>query len=216
MIFSHPQTGECLKSNESIIVTTSTAKTFTATNATTADPFIKKAEATSTEATLSTEHNPYEHYSGEYGKEYNHYVKMGINDSNVQQSIDKIVNIEIEKVNHELHRQAVEDSNEFIIFDVPRNELNDFEPLKHPQYVSDHHAANHQESIAMVTVGCLILGMLVFLLAMVYIRRVTRRLPASRDIDPEADLKRFQKLEPSKILHQPLPSNLKFSFLTSN
>lgn len=172
---------------------------------------MKISNQTRIENSTSTEHNPYENYSGEYGKEFNHYVKMGLNESDVQESIDKIVRIEIKTANEELRHQTIDDNNGFIILDVSENDINDFEPLKHPQYVTDHHAvSHHEESIAMVTVGCLILGMLVFLLAMVYIRRVTRRLPPSRDIDPEADLQKFHRqhiLEPSKIIHEPLPSS---------
>lgn len=158
----------------------------------------------------TTEHSPYDNYSGEYGKEYNHYVKMGMNESDVQESIDKIVSIEAKKADEEMSQHAVEDFG-YILLDVTGNEIPEqLEPLKHPQYVSDHHVvSHHEESIAMVTVGCLILGMLVFLLAMVYIRRITRRIPSSRDIDPEADLQKAHKpyiLEPSKIVHQPLPS----------
>lgn len=166
------------------------------------DPFMKRLDGAST-----TEHNPYSNYSGEYGKEFNHYMKMGLNESDVQQSIDKIVEMEIQRANEDLGQQVVEDFDGYILVDVSGNEL---EPLKHPQYVSDHHVVgHHEESVAMVTVGCLILGMFVFLLAMIVIRRITRRLPASRDIDVEADLQKPQKpfkLEPTKIHHQPLPS----------
>jgi hypothetical protein len=74
----------------------------------------------------------------------------------------------------------------------------------------DHHAvSHHEESIAMVTVGSLILAMLIFLLAMVCIRRITRKVPASRDIEIAEDFQKPQnpfKLEPSKIIHEPLPS----------
>jgi hypothetical protein len=174
---------------------------------------MEKSNQTGAYDSTSTEHNPYQNYSGEYGKEFNHYVKMSINESNVQESIDKIVDIEIRTANEELRQHTLNDNNEFIIVDVSGNEITDFEPLKHPQYVTDHHAvSHHEESIAMVTVGCLILGMLVFLLAMVYIRRVTRRVPASRDLDLESDLQKTQRphiLQPSKIMHQPLPG--KFS-----
>jgi hypothetical protein len=179
----------------------------TTTTKTAADPFMKKVSA---KADTTTEHNPYANYSGEYGKEFNHYVKMGVNESDVQESIDKIVEIEYKKASEEYRHQIIDVDTPFIILDTD----NDLEPLKHPQYVTDHHAVNHHdESIAMVTIGCLILGMLVFLLAMVYIRRITRRVPASIDIDPEADLQKPHKLEASKIIHKPLPSmDINFKF----
>lgn len=180
-----------MKSNVSEIVSTTTAKT--------ADPFMKNVTSKAT----TTEHNPYANYSGEYGKEFNHYVKMGVNESGVQESIDKIVEIEINKASEDFRPAVIDSVDGYIILDVD----NGLEQLKHPQYVTDHHAVqHHDETIAMVTVGCLILGMFVFLLAMVYIRRITRRLPASRDIDVESDMQKPQKLEPSKIVHQPLPS----------
>ena len=159
-----------------------------------------------------TEHNPYANYSGEYGKEFNHYVKMGVNESDVQSSIDKIVEIELTKANED-YRQSVEDAGGYIYLDISENEINNLEPLKHPQYVTDHHTVSHHEdTLAMVTVGCLILGMLVFLLAMVYIRRITRRVPTTRDI--EADLQKPQNphiFEPTKIGHKPLPCKIQIS-----
>lgn len=191
--FSNPKTGECLKSGEKFELTTTTKA------AAKADPFMRDPQTT-------TEHNPYANYSGEYGKEFNHYMKMGVNESDVQQSIDKIVEMESERGNDELGRpQYIDDADGYILLDVSGNEL---EQLKHPQYVTDHHAvSHHEESIAMVTVGCLILGMLVFLLAMVYIRRVTRRVPATIDIEAEFQKPQKQsKLEPTKIVHEPLPS----------
>lgn len=194
---SHPQTGDCLKAGEKVDLPMKQ-------NATTqADPFmIKQSDAT-------TEHNPYSaNYSGEYGKEFDHYVEMGVNESDVQQSIDKIVDYEIKKATDELSQQVMEndisqDFDGYILLDVAGNEL---EPLKHPQFVTDHHAVNHhEEAIAMVTVGCLILGMLVFLLAMVYIRRITRKVPATLDIE-QIDVQKPQKVAVSKIVHEPLPS----------
>lgn len=163
------------------------------------------------ETSNSTEHNPYENYTGEYGKQFNHYVQMGMNESGVQESIDKIMEIEVKQANEELRQQLIDDVNGYILFDVSDNEIHDVvEPLKHPQYVSDHHVVgHHDENIAMVTVGCLILGMLVFLLAMVYIRRITRRVPASRSIDTEADFQAMEKpykLEPTKAFHSQWPS----------
>lgn len=182
-----------MKSNESKIASTTAAST--------ADPFMKNVTVKDTMTT--TEHNPYANYSGEYGKEFNHYVKMGVNESNIQDSIDKIVEIEYKTASEDYRPEIIDTVDGYIILDVDNN----LEQLKHPQYVTDHHAIHHhEETIAMVTVGCLILGMLVFLLAMVYIRRITRRVPASRDIDPEADMQKPQKLETSKIVHEPLPS----------
>ena len=165
-----------------------------------ADTFMKKATV---KVATTTEHNLYANYSGEYGKEFNHYVKMGVNESDVQESIDKIVEIEYKRASEEFQPRVIDTIDGYIILDAE----NEIEPLKHPQYVSDHHTVHHhEESIAMVTVGCLVLGMLVFLLAMVYIRRITRRLPA-RD-DPEADMQKPYKFEAPKIkiIHEPLPS----------
>lgn len=154
----------------------------------------------------ATDHNPYMNYSGEYGKEFNHYVKMGVNESDVQESIDKIVEIEFTKANEDF-RQAVDDAGGYIYFDASENAIDD---LESSQYVTDRHSTiHHEEYVAMVTVGCLILGMLVFLLAMVYIRRVTRRVSTTRDI--EADLQKPQKpntFEPTKIVHEPLPCKI--------
>lgn len=159
----------------------------------------------------ASEHNPYANYSGEYGKEFNHYVKMGVNESDVQSSIDKIVEMEFTKANEDFRQHEIEEADGYIYLDVSENEISELEPLKHPQYVSDHHdVSHHEETLAMVTVGCLILGMLVFLLAMVYIRRITRRVPSIRDI--EAELQKPQKPEifqSTKIVHEPLPSKRK-------
>lgn len=163
-------------------------------------------------ASTSTEHSPYANYKGEYGKEFDHYFKMGMNESDVQQSIDKIVELESKKASEEYRYQEVQDIDGIIYFETSGNEIPELEPLKHPQYVSDHHAvAHHEEAIAMVTVGCLILGMLIFLLAMVYIRRVTRRVPSPRSIDPEADLQKPQMqkvfdIKTNNFTHLPLPS----------
>lgn len=202
--FSNPQTGECLKLGAKFEPTTSTTIKPNANVASVkADPLMEKLLTT-------TEHNPYSNYSGEYGKEFNHYVKMGVNESDVQQSIDKIVDIESKRGNDELGRpQYIDDIDGYILVDVSGNEIQDHsEALKHPQFVTDHHAVNHhEESIAMVTVGCLILGMLVFLLAMVYIRRVTRRVPSTADIEAEFQCpQKPHKVELSKIVHKPLPS----------
>lgn len=206
---SNPKTGECLRHGDKIEPTSSTLKSI-ANKTATADPFMQNQNATQ----ISTEHNPYENYSGEYGKQFNHYVQMGLNESDVQESIDKIVDMEIRHANEDLRQQIIEDVDGYIILDVSENEIHDLEPLKHPQYVSDHHVVgHHDESVAMVTVGCLILGMLVFLLAMVYIRRITRRLPASRNIDPEADLQKVEmpfKFEQTKTFHAQLPSKKNF------
>lgn len=200
--FSHPQTGECLKSGAKFEATTTIKSNATDTSVA-ADSFVKNPLTT-------TEHNPYSNYSGEYGKEFNHYVKMGVNESDVQQSIDKIVDIESKHGNDELGRpQYIDDIDGYILVDVSGNEITDHsEALKHPQYVTDRHAVHHhEESIAMVTVGCLILGMLVFLIAMVYIRRVTRRVPSTTDIEAEFQCpEKPHKLELSKIVHKPLPS----------
>lgn len=165
-----------------------------------------------TQNVATTEHNPYSNYSGEYGKEFNHYVKMGMNESGVQESIDKIVDMEVKYANDELRRRGfLQHADGYVVVDVSENEIRDLEPLKHPQYVSDHHSiSQHDETIAMVTVGCLILGMLVFLLAMVYIRRITRKVPSHQvHLDLEADWKKTlepNKMKPTKIIHESLPS----------
>lgn len=201
--FSHPKTGECLKRGEKIELSTMKSNESEITSTTvkaTADPFMKNVTA---KVATTTEHNPYANYSGEYGKNFDHYVKMGVNESDVQESIDKIVEIEYKKESENFQPEVIDNIDSYIILDVE----NGLEPLKHPQYVTDHHVIHHhEESVAMVTVGCLVLGMLVFLLAMVYIRRITRRVPASRDIEIDGDMQKPYKLEPSRIVHEPLPS----------
>lgn len=157
----------------------------------------------------SSEKNPYVNYTGEYGKQYHHYMKMGINDSNVQESVEKLIEFEIKKASEELPEHFITETDEYIIVDVAGNEI---EPLKHPQYVTDHHSvSHHEESIAMVTVGSLIFGMCIFLILMVYIIR-KQNSPRGRDveiIDPRFETTK-SKLPPSKIVHQPLPSKLRF------
>jgi hypothetical protein len=155
----------------------------------------------------STEKNPYQNYSGEYGKEFNHYVKMGLNESDAQQSVNKIVEYEIKKANEDFEKQLVDEPTGYIFVDVSGNEI---EPLKHPQYVTDHHVSgHHEEAVAMVTVGCLVLGMCIFLIIMVYIMR--KQQPRDRHerdiefIDPRFESTKT-KLPPSKIVHEPLPS----------
>ncbi|KAG5666277.1 hypothetical protein PVAND_017588 [Polypedilum vanderplanki] len=164
----------------------------------------RKDKKTITNSQLSTEKNPYQNYSGEYGKEFNHYVKMGLNESDAQQSVNKIVEYEMEKAKENLANEIVEEADGYIFVDVTGNEI---EPLKHPQYVTDHHlVGHHEETVAMVTVGCLVLGMCIFLIIMVYIMRKQQ----SRDdrdvefIDPRFETKK-SKLPPSKIVHEPLP-----------
>lgn len=202
---SHHETGECLTSSPHDEQSSST----------------KESVITSTATDLITpatsEHNPYMNYSGEYGKDYNHYVKMGMNESDVQGSIDKVVEYEIKKATEESEqRHLVEESEGILVFDIEGNEV---DTIKHPQYVTDHHAANHHdESIAMVTVGCLILGMFVFLILMFYIRRITRKVPSSamiqQYIDPEFGMKKPQPPPSlaSQIKHDPLPGKLVFNF----
>lgn len=167
----------------------------------------KAKQLAKTDKMTSTEHNPYANFSGEYGKQYDHYYKMGLNESDIQESINKIVDMEVRKANEELRYHAVDDADGFIYLDIPDNEVHNIETLKHPQYISDHHSVvHHDETMAMVTVGCVIFGMLVFLLAMVYIRRVTRRVQSSRDI--EAYLQKPNKLQSMgsiKTVQAPLP-----------
>lgn len=161
---------------------------------------------------LTTEKNPYVimNYTGEYGKEFNHYMKMGLNESNVQQSVNKLVEYEIKKASEEMSGNYLTEPEGYIILDVAGNEI---EPLKHPQYVTDHHSVNHHdESIAMVTVGSLIFGMCIFLILMVYIIR-KQNAPRERDIeiiDPRFESTK-SKLPPSKIVHEPLPSKINFN-----
>lgn len=154
----------------------------------------------------STEHNPYENYTGEYGKEFHHYMQMGLNESNVKESVEKLIEYEIKKVNEELHGTYIAEPDGYIFVDVGGNEI---EPLKHhPEYVTDHHNSHHhEENIAMIIIGCLIFGMCIFLIIMVYIVR-KQNAPRERDveeIDPKFDVKKT-KMSPSKIVHEPLPS----------
>jgi hypothetical protein len=162
----------------------------------------------------TTAKTPYANYSGEYGKEYHHYVKMGLNESDAAQSVHKLMELEEESKEKELV-EVIEDptvSGDFIIVDVTGNEI---EPLKHPlsEYVTDHHSHHHEheENIAMVTVGCLIFGMLMFLILMMYIMRKQQQHHTNdvqRDvefIDPKFESKK-SKFPPSKIVHEPLPS----------
>jgi hypothetical protein len=186
------------RSNETISTTTRTT-TVSSVNLTVSNPLLP-----------STEKNPYQNYSGEYGKHFNHYVKMGLNESDAQQSVNKIVEYEIKKAKEEFEHQLAEEPEGFIFVDVSGNEI---EPLKHPQYVTDHHLSHHhEETVAMVTVGCLVLGMCIFLIIMVYIMR--KQQPRERDprdiefIDPRFESKKT-KLPPSKIVHEPLPSRKK-------
>lgn len=148
-------------------------------------------------------------YTGEYGKDYNHYMKMGLNESSVQQSVDKLIEYEIKKASEELHGTLITEPDGYIFVDIGGNEI---EPLKHPQYVTDHHNTHHhEESIAMVTVGSLIFGMCIFLILMVYIIR-KQNVPRERDveiIDPHFETKKT-KIPPSKIVHEPLPSAWEF------
>lgn len=155
----------------------------------------------------STEKNPYMNYTGEYGKEYNHYVKMGLNESDVQESVDKLVEYEIKKANEEMHGTFIDEPDGYIFVDIGGNVI---EPLKHhPEFVTDHHNAhhNHEENVAMVTLGCLVLGMCIFLILMVYIVRKQNAPPRVRDveeIDPRFVITKTKT--PSKIVHEPLPS----------
>lgn len=150
----------------------------------------------------TTEKNPYMNYSGEYGKDFNHYMKMGLNESDTQQSVNKLMEMEIKKAKEDY--DTVEDES-YVFVDVGGNEI---EPLKHPQYVMEHHyfANNHDENLAMVTVGCVIFGMCIFLMLMVYILRKQQRYDRDIEIvDPRFESKKT-KMPPAKIIHDPLPS----------
>jgi hypothetical protein len=161
-------------------------------------------ESESNATVLVTEKSPYLNYSGEYGKEFNHYMKMGLNESDAQQSVNKLIELEIKKAKEDFGEFQEPDG--YILVDVTGNEI---EPLKHPHFITDHHALDehhrHEENVAMVTVGCLVFAMLMFLVIMLYIMR--RQSSHDRDIE-EIDPKfesRKSVLPPSKIVHQPLP-----------
>lgn len=72
---------------------------------------------------FSKEKNPYVNYTGEYGKEFNHYLKMGLNESSVQQSVDKLVEYEIKKASEELSGHYLTEPDGYIIYDVAGNEI---------------------------------------------------------------------------------------------
>lgn len=164
----------------------------------------KKSENVKNLTLETTEKSPYTNYSGEYGKDFNHYMKMGLNESDTQQSVHKLLEMEIKKAKEDYDGTIIDDSDGYIFVDVAGNEI---EPLKHPQYVTDHHSvSHHDENIAMVTVGCVVFGMCIFLILMIYILR--KQQPRDRDveeIDPQFATKKA-KLPPSKIVHEPLPS----------
>lgn len=165
---------------------------------------MKSEPMTKNSSKSHVDHNPYMlmNYSGEYGKQFNHYVKMGANESGVEESVKKIIEYEVRKAEEEYGQ-----FDGYIILDVENN----FEPLHHPQFVTDHHAAirEHDETVAMVTVGCVILGMLIFLLAIVYIKRGTTPVSQIHNAnDPEFGIKtekEFTKI--AKIQHSPLPGS---------
>lgn len=154
--------------------------------------------------THHVDHNPYMlmNYSGEYGKQFNHYVKMDANESDVEESVKKIIEYEVRKAEEEYGQ-----FDGYIILDVENN----FEPIHHPQFVTDHHAAirEHDEIVAMVTVGCVILGMMIFLLAIVYIKRATTPRPQVIH-DPESGFVKKEKelVKVAKIQHSPLPGRV--------
>lgn len=152
------------------------------------------------------DHNPYMlmNYSGEYGKLFDHYVKMGMNESGVEESVKKIVEYEVRKAEEEYGKL-----DGYIILDLENN----FEPVHHPQFVTDRHneKMEHDEMVAMVTVACIIVGMMIFLLAVIYIKRATRPEPLSID-DIEfgkVPKKKDEMSKFSKIQNSPLPGNLK-------
>lgn len=102
---------------------------------------------------VTTEKNPYLNYSGEYGREFNHYLKMGLNESDAQQSVNKLVEYEIKKAKEEFEPDILDDTDSYIFVDVSGNAIHAIEPLKHPQFVTDHHSvAHHEEVIAMVKI----------------------------------------------------------------
>lgn len=169
----------------------------------------KNSDSESTDSTTTknvtletTEKNPYMNYSGEYGKDFNHYMKMGLNESDPQQSVNKLMEMEIKKAKEDY--DTPEEDESYVFVDVAGNEI---EPLKHPQYVMEHHyfASNHDENLAMVTVGCVIFGMCIFLMLMVYILRKQQRYDRDIEVvDPRFESKKG-KLPPAKIIHDPLP-----------
>lgn len=95
----------------------------------------------------------------------------------------------------------------YIILDLENN----FEPVHHPQFVTDHNKMEHDEMVAMVTVACIVVGMLIFLLAVIYIKRSSSHHAPSSTVDPEfgkMSMKTEKTGKFSKIQNSPLPGNL--------
>ncbi|CRK94233.1 CLUMA_CG007748, isoform A [Clunio marinus] len=179
----HPQTGECLREEESIEV----------------NKTIIDSDSFNASIINSTEHNPYEHYKGEYGKQFNHYLKMSVNESNVQQSIDKIIDMEVRLATEGRHQQGSLDKDEYIVYEVDGNESDAFQLPKHS---IEQEAMNyHEEMMTMVTVNCFILAVIVLLIFIYVIRKIVRK--RSRNVDPEFNIQEFQK--PLKLIQEPLP-----------
>lgn len=112
---------------------------------------------------------------------------------------------EIEGESEELQNVDYQDGNEFIYLDT--NELPDIETT--PTYLDHHQLNQHNESMAMVTVGCVVLGMFVFLIVMVILRRLTRRRRVDHEDDFQETMKQI-KLDPAKIVYPPMPSKTSF------
>ena len=198
----NPKNGE-LVLNDSKNLDSSTKGSANDTDSTTAVNNLDKGSKNITLET--TEKNPYMNYSGEYGKDFNHYMQMGLNESDPQQSVNKLMEMEIKKAKEDYDTPLEEESDDYVFVDIAGNEI---EPLKHPQYVMEHHyfASNHDENLAMVTVGCVIFGMCIFLILMVFILRRQQRYDRDIEvIDPRFQSKKT-KLPPAKIMHDPLPS----------
>lgn len=160
-----------------------------------------KSEPMKNASNHQIDHNPYMlmNYSGEYGKQFNHYVKMGMNESGIEESVKKIVEYEVRKAEEEYGKQL----DGYIILDLESGPV-------HPQFVTDHHEKmEHDEMVAMVTVACIVVGMLIFLLAVIYIKRATRLTPSLiEDTEFGKISSKTQMSKFSKIQNSPLPGRL--------
>lgn len=144
--------------------------------------------------------NPYMsmNYSGEYAHDYHHYMKT--NETDLQKSVNMLVDAEN---NNEFLAEDIKQSGGVLFVELPEHTL---EKLRHPQYVIDHQEHDkHDETVAVVTVGCLLLGMFVFLMLVVYIRKMNKRLP-ERIPDIESYLNKHDHI-PMKFrdMSEPLP-----------
>lgn len=162
----------------------------------------KNGAESSTKSKMShIEVNPYMsmNYSGEYAHDYHHYMKT--NETDPQKSVNMLVDAEN---NNEFLAEDIKQSGGVLFVELPEHTL---EKLRHPQYVIDHQEHDkHDETVAVVTVGCLLLGMFVFLMLVIYIRKMNKRLP-ERIPDIESYLSKHDHI-PMKFrdMSEPLPS----------